>query len=404
MNLPKELPVKLNLPMSTLLLLISFASVNAVLFTPALPSIAHYFSVSDNAVQHTITWFLIGYGIGQLLYGPLADRFGRKPSLYAGISIQIVSSFLCILAGMAHSLFLLVLARFFLAIGSGVGLTMAFTLVNESFSPKVANQKISYLLLAFAITPGLSIALGGILSSHYGWMSCFYVGAAYGVVLLFLTSNLTETHTTLNLKALNFKHLITTYLRQFRNPALTLGGLLMGGATCFIYIFATLAPFLAINLLGMSSSEYGIANILPSMGSLIGAVFSAEFAKKYSYKSGIRLGILITGLSVIFMILMTWFIPKSPLLTLFSPMLLVYVGLSLIYANASTFAMSNTSDKAHGSAVMNFINIGVVIIAVLSLSLFSGTQRLLLIVYTLIVAGMVIVYRFANVKSHKKVS
>ncbi len=104
------------------------------------------------------------------------------------------------------------------------------------------------------------------------------------------------------------------------------------------------------------------------------------------------------------MILMTWFIPKSPLLTLFSPMLLVYVGLSLIYANASTFAMSNTSDKAHGSAVMNFINIGVVIIAVLSLSLFSGTQRLLLIVYTLIVAGMVIVYRFANVKSHKKVS
>ena len=77
------------LPLVTLLLMISFASVNAVLFTPALPNIAHFFAISDSIAQQTITWFLIGYAVGQLLYGPLANRFGRKKALFAGVSLQI---------------------------------------------------------------------------------------------------------------------------------------------------------------------------------------------------------------------------------------------------------------------------------------------------------------------------
>ena len=134
------------LPFFTLLLLISFASVNAVLFTPALPNIAHFFRIGEDTAQQTITWFLVGYAIGQLLYGPIANRFGRKPALYAGISLQIVSSLLCVLAGVIHEYWLLVIARFMLALGSGVGLKMTFTLVNECYEPKIASQKISYLV------------------------------------------------------------------------------------------------------------------------------------------------------------------------------------------------------------------------------------------------------------------
>src|SRR6478672_5239599 len=91
------------LPMLTLLLLISFASVNAVLFTPALPDITAFFAISENTAQQTITWFLVGYAIGQLIYGPIANRFGRKPALYAGISLQIFSSILCVAAAASHS-------------------------------------------------------------------------------------------------------------------------------------------------------------------------------------------------------------------------------------------------------------------------------------------------------------
>ena len=259
------------------------------------------------------------------------------------------------------------------------------------------SQKIAYLILALSIMPGLSIALGGILNHHYGWMSCFYAGIVYGVVLLFLTTRLTETSMP-NPKALKFKYLIQTYFNQLQNPALVVGGLLMGGATCFIYIFTTLAPFIAIDSLDMNSSEYGIASILPPIGSVLGALVSAQLAKKYSYQYGIRLGILIAGVSVILMVFVTWFFPRNPLLTLFFPVFLICVGLSLIYSNASTFAISNSSDKAHGSAVMNFINLTLVTLSVLSLSFFSSTQHLLLIIYTLIIAGMIIIYRFIQFK------
>ena len=130
----------------TLLMLISFASVNAVLFTPALPQIATSFAITTESAQQTLSWFLIGYALGQLIYGPLANRFGRKPALYSGVALQILSSLLCVLAGKLHFYPLLVLGRFLLALGSGVGLKMTYTLVNESYEPSIASQKISYLM------------------------------------------------------------------------------------------------------------------------------------------------------------------------------------------------------------------------------------------------------------------
>lgn len=134
------------LSFTTLLLLISFVSVNAVLFTPALPIIANYFSITKTIAQQTITWFLIGSLLGQLIYGPLANRFGRKSALYMGIALQIVSSLICVFAGFVKECTFLELGRFLFALGSGVGLKMTFTLVNECYEPIKSNAKTSYLM------------------------------------------------------------------------------------------------------------------------------------------------------------------------------------------------------------------------------------------------------------------
>lgn len=376
------------LPLLTLLLMISFASVNAVLFTPALPSIAHFFAVSDSAAQQTITWFLIGYALGQLLYSPLANRFGRKKALFAGISLQIVSSLLCVFAGaIHHGYWLLVLGRLCLALGSGVGLKMTFTLVNECYSPKIATQKISYLMLAFAITPGLAIALGGLLNTSFGWTSCFYAGAVYGILLLLLVMRLPETLTVLDDQALKIQHLLAGYRRQFQNMTLITGALLMGMASSFVYVFAALAPFIAMNVLGMTSAKYGIYSILPTAGLLMGSLFSAQFSKKYSCQTGILLGVAIAAVATVLMIAAAW-MKQSPMLSLFLPMILSYFGLALVFPNASTIAMNHITDKAHGSAVMNFINMGLVTLIVLSLEVFKTTTLLLPVVYGIICLAM----------------
>jgi len=384
---------QIKLPFLTLLLLISFASVNAVLFTPALPNIANFFNISDHNAQQTISWFLIGYTIGQLLYGPLANRFGRKPALYAGISLQIISSLLCVLAGTIHAYWLLVLARFILALGSGVGLKMTYTLINECYEPKIASQKTSYLMSSFAITPGLGMALGGILNTHYGWESCFYATAIYGLILLFLITKLPETQKKLDLNALKIKHLLKEYVTQFKNIQLIAGGFLMGSATCFVYIFATMAPFIAINIFAMSSAEYGLANLLPPIGMILGSIVGAKLTKQYSLKFIISSGIITTSIGVILMFAGIS-IHLSSLFSLFLPMILIYFGLCFIVASASAIAMSNVSDKSHGSAVMSFINMGLATTAVLSLNLISIQPLLLPTIFLILCLFMGVIFKW----------
>lgn len=384
---------KTKLSFITLLLMISFASVNAVLFTPALPAIADFFSISEGVAQQTITWFLIGYAIGQLLYGPIANRFGRKPALYAGILLQIFSCLICVFAGVIHAYSVLVLGRFLLALGSGVGLKMTFTLVNETNESMRASQLLSYLMIAFAITPGLGVMVGGILSTHFGWTSTFYACAIYGCILLLLVTRLPETKLQLDHNALKWDHFIKGYLTQFNNLPLILGGLLMGSATCFVYLFAAIAPFIAINIMHMDASNYGMANLIPPIGLVLGSLVSAQLAKKYQQIMIMRVGILIAIIGSTMMLI--FLLIKLPaVLALFIPMMICYFGLSLVFANASTIAMSNTSDKAHGSAVMNFINMSLVTLVVLSIGSLSVTTFLLPIIFITISFCMIILNQF----------
>lgn len=381
----------------TLLLLISFASVNAVLFTPALPEIASFFSITDNVAEQTVTWYLIGYTLGQLVYGPIANRYGRKPALYTGIALQIISSLLCVYSGTIHSYTLLILGRFFLALGAGVGLKMSYTLVSELFDAKIASQKFAYLNIAFAITPGLGVMIGGLLTTHFNWTSTFYAGAIYGLVLLLLTSRLPETKIILDKEALKLHHLITGYLTQFKNIKLIISGFLMGGATCFVYAFAALAPFIAINLLHMNSSTYGAANLLPSMGLLLGSLVSAQLSKHYSPLVIVKTGITIATIGST-MLLIFSLVKIPPVYMLFIPMMFCYFGLSCVVANASTIAMNTTDDKAHGSAVMSFINMGSATTTVLCLGFISTHILTLPILYIFICGAMFFLYHHLTIQ------
>ena len=368
-------------------MMISFASVNALLFTPALPNIAIFFHIDNGTAQQTILLFLIGYALGQLIYGPLSSYFGRKKTLYLGIGLQILSSLVCVLAGLLHEYLLLITGRFLMAAGAGVGIKMCFTLVNEHYEPKVASQKMAYLMLSFAITPGLSIALGGVLNTHFGWISCFYAGALYGVILFWMITRLPNFQETLDKNAFQLSHLIHGYATPFKNTKLVLGGFVMGSATSFIYVFSALAPFIAMNILGMKSTQYGAANILPALGLAIGSMISAQLSKQRSLQFIMGIGILLSAIGVIFMFILT-VLHDDAIVSLFIPMSVIYCGLSLIFANVSTIAMNQVKDKAHASAVMNFINIGTATIVVFVAGWFSISSLLLPILFICLVVMM----------------
>lgn len=361
----------------TLLLLVSYPSVGAVLFTPALPSIASFFQVTTSMAQLTVTLFLVGYAIGQLPYGPLSNKIGRKPALTIGLIISIFGSLLCGIAGILDLFWLLVLARIIAALGASVGLMMTFTIVSDYYEPEMARKKLTYVIVAFAIAPGAAVALGGFLTQFLSWESTFYFQAFYGLFLWLICLRLPETSTSLSPEPFNFTMVIESYLKRCRNLKLFLCGLIQGCCTSFVYIFAALAPFMVIHLLGLTPSEYGLINLIPSVGMILGSVLSRLTAYRISAHRSILLGLLLILPSTIAM-LIAFAYGLFTLWTLFIPYFFMNMGITLAYINCPTIGTGEAKNKPNASAVLAFLNILMCVITVFVLQAIPGQTPVLM--------------------------
>ncbi len=370
-----------------LFLLISFGSITAVAFTPALLEIAGFFNVSAKTASLTITLFLVGYAVGQLLYGPLANRFGRKIALYIGIGLEIIASLLCVIAAPLHAFWLLVLARLFMALGASVGLKMSFTLVADAYTQEESRKIISHLMIAFAITPALGVAIGGFLVEHFAWMSTFYFMAVYGLAVLALTMRMSETAKSLDHNALKPSKIWAKYSATLARIELPVAALLMGSATSFVYVFASLAPFIAMQTIGLNPAQYGLWNLLPVLGVIAGSQLSAHLSQSISPMKAIAMGIGVMLVGVLIMAA-AFLSGVFMALFLFLPLLIIYIGLGFIYANASGIATSKIEDKSNASAMMSFINMGLTTLIVLALGFVHISAVILLpLVYCILVGG-----------------
>src|SRR3990167_8505435 len=204
----------------TLIIMSSFASMGAVIFTPALPEIANYFGISQGMSQLTITLFLLGYALGQLIYGPLANYYGRKKAFYIGIVIATIGTIISIASEPLNSFTFLILCRLLEALGSSAGLVISFAIVNDHYFPEQARRIIAYMMLAFAVIPGIATLTGGLLVSNFHWLSCFYFLLVYGLLIALPVSRLHETALTLDKTALQINTIKQNYAVAFKNKKL----------------------------------------------------------------------------------------------------------------------------------------------------------------------------------------
>ena len=364
-------------PFITLLLLMPFAAISALLFTPALPLIGQKFHIGNSAVSTAMTIFLFGYALGNLLYGPFAKRYGRKPSIYLGISISLLGIFLILLSDFFVNFPLLLIGRFLTAIGSTSGMKISYTMIGDSFTGAKATKIISLASLSFAIAPSLSVAIGGILTSQLGWTSCFYALAIYNLLLLTLALKLPETAPYLDKQALDSSHIIETYKKKFLNKQLVLSALLMGSVTSILYLFSSLAPFIAISDLKLDPETYGLFNFIPPIGLILGCLTSSRLS---SYKSPFE--VLSLGFSVVCLMVAVlfglFFIGDINIWTLFLPIPFLYFGTSLMFNNAVSLALEKAHDKSNGSAVMSFVNISFATFSVLVSNFLKGSNPIVL--------------------------
>ena len=165
-----------------LLTLITFSGTLAMhIFVPALPEAARDLGASVGGMQLTVSVYILGLAVGQLAYGPLSDRFGRRPVLMAGLVLYALAGLAAAFAPDVHSL---IVARLLQALGGCAGLVIGRAIVRDTALPQEAARRMAMMNLMVAIGPGAAPIVGGALASTLGWRSIFFALALLGIVNL----------------------------------------------------------------------------------------------------------------------------------------------------------------------------------------------------------------------------
>lgn len=240
------------------------------IFVPALPAAAKDLGASPGSIQLTISLYLVGVAVGQLLYGPLSDRFGRRPVLLAGFTLFLVST---VFAMLALSIEQLILARVLQSLGGCSGLVLGRAMVRDGTTAENATRQLGLLTMTMTIAPALAPAVGGFISAWIGWRAIFALLGLTGFVVLGIAAlTLPETHRGIGDRR-GAVQLFKSYRRLLRLPVFVSYAVAGAAMTTSIYAFLSASPFLFIDLLGRPATEVGLYYML-----LVGAASGGGFA------------------------------------------------------------------------------------------------------------------------------
>lgn len=226
------------------------------MYLPALPRIARDLGVPTAAVQVSLASYFIGISLGQAIYGPLADRLGRKPALYLGLTIFILASLGCATASSVSSL---VALRFLQALGGCAPLVVPRAVVRDCFEERESVRMLSMLILVMGLAPILAPLIGGQLLLRFGWRSVFWLLATYGAIWLVAVAwLLPETLDPAQRRRESVGVIAANYMRLLRDRYF-MGWVLSGGlvfAGLLAYISGS--PFVFIELFHVPPERFGL--------------------------------------------------------------------------------------------------------------------------------------------------
>ena len=336
----------------SLISLISLASVGAVLPSPALNEIALYYNIQTYQAEWITSAFVFGYALSQLFYGPFSNSFGRKSALYLGIGISIIGGVACIFAS---NFWTLVISRLITAFGSGCGFNLTITIINDYYREHIQSRKITaYAMSAFGLLPGISIFIGGEITSFLGWRSCFVLLALFSVFAFILVIFLPETHCAHQRIKFGFANTLHQYVAVCKNKMMYLYALIWGVSVAIVYIVSSTAPIIANQSLGLSAAKFGQIFTPVTLAYFVGTIIAAKLSARISVRQIFGLGCMISSIGALLLLVSVFLFPMHALL-FFMPLMVVYLGLPKIFTTAASQVMKNVDDRSTTSSVVSFL-------------------------------------------------
>jgi DHA1 family bicyclomycin/chloramphenicol resistance-like MFS transporter len=318
-------------------LTVAFGPMTIDLYLPALPSIAADLAADAGHVQRTLSVYIIGFAFSQIVYGPLSDRFGRRPVLFAGVSIYIAASIACALAADADQL---VVFRFFQAVGASCGPVLGRAVVRDYFTREEAARIMSWVISVMALAPILAPVFGGYIVKWADWRVCFWVLAAFGIiVVLAVLTSLGESNRHKDPTATDFGAMVNNFATMLRHRIYV--GFLVTNACMFAGLFSWLtgSSFVLIDKMGMTPDQYGNAFGIASLGFLAGAQTAARLVRRLGIERICIVGASCAAAGGFAILALLWSGAHTPLAVM-APTIVYFFGMGITVPNIQAGAIS----------------------------------------------------------------
>jgi len=274
--------------------LTSLGPLSTDFYLPSLPAIARALETDSAGVQLTLSVYLLGFGAGQLLLGPLSDRYGRRPVMLWGMAVFVLSSAACALAS---SLEALVVARLLQALGACAGPVLGRAVVRDVYGPQDSARMLSHVSTATALAPLLAPIFGGWLTAGFGWRATFVVLTLYGIVLMLMVWRLLqETNAHPDAQAMQPARMLANYRTLLADPGYRSALLIGCGAFASLFAFISGSPFRLYRAVRQCRRcRSGLAFGVNVTGFMLGTVMSARLSRRLGPARLIRVGVLAGG-------------------------------------------------------------------------------------------------------------
>lgn len=318
-----------------LTLLMGLGPFSMQILIPSLPLLAGIFAVPYATAQMTLTVYLVGIALGQLIYGPLSDRYGRRPVLLAGLAIYLAGSLAALLA---PGIGWLVVARAAQAAGGCAGMVLTRAIIRDVFPRDQAASKIGFVMMGMTVAPMLAPLLGAELTTAFGWratmLACVGFGLALGLLALRLPETLAEKQPLPGLAGMGRAYWQLARIRSFRCYAA-----ITTCTTGVFFAFMAGAPRVLMDGMGYTPRAYAIAFMVISVAFGGGSYIAGRYSARLGLARMLRLGLVVSSGGALLAIAAQALLPLS-IVIFFLPMAIVALGNGVSQPNAVAAAVS----------------------------------------------------------------
>ena len=281
--------------------LIALGPFSIDMYLPAFESIASEFSISKAEVGFSLTSYFIGIALGQLAYGPIMDKYGRKRPLLIGLILYVLAAISCYYS---PNLDWLVISRFFLAVGASAGMVASKAVVRDIFPSEEVARAISFLMLIMGGAPIIAPTVGGIVITHFSWHIIFIILAVFaGLMFLSVTFFLPESITPDKSVELKLNKVISKYTGIFINKiflTFSLAGSLAIGA---MFAYISNAPVLFMDNFHLTETQFGWLFGLNAAGLIAGSQLNRMILKRYTtFRVTLNISVVLVVLASAFLL------------------------------------------------------------------------------------------------------